>query len=122
MTRVLVRSRAARKLAGMFPQPGVGAVVAREILRDTSAEIAFRIRAELVCCQIYARVQDQKELSIGEAMESKDWHDLCYWGEAAARLAEGRCPGYETEPNVCRCPCTGCQSSCGAHEPTEWST
>lgn len=31
-----------------------------------------------------------------------------YWGEAAARIAEGRCPGYETVPNICNCPCYGC--------------
>lgn len=26
------------------------------------------------------------------------------------------CPGYETSPNVCRCPCEGCKHNCGAHE------
>lgn len=26
------------------------------------------------------------------------------------------CPGYETEPNLCRCPCEGCKYNCGAHE------
>jgi hypothetical protein len=78
--------------------------------------IAYRIRAELVCCHIYDRVNDTHELTIQQAMESRDWHDLCYWGEASARIAEGRCPGYKTEPNICRCSCDGCKSNCSAHQ------
>lgn len=55
---------------------------------NPGAQIAFRIRAELVCCRIYDRVNDTHELTIRQAMDSRDWHDLCYWGEAAARIAE----------------------------------
>lgn len=47
-------------------------------------QIAYRIRAELVCCNIYQRVQDG-EVSMGRRGGS---HDLCYWGEASARIAE----------------------------------
>ena len=75
-----------------------------------------RIRAELVCCNIYERVNDLKELTLKSAQASQDWHDLCYWGEASARIAEGRCPGYETEPNICRCLCEGCKHNCSAHK------
>ncbi len=32
---------------------------------------------------------------------------------------EGECPGVETVPNYCRCPCYGCKHHCGAHEPLE---
>lgn len=78
-------------------------------------DIAFRIRAELVCCDLYDRVNVRKEMTLAEAMESKDWHDLCYWAEASAQIAEGRCPGYETEPNICCCDCTGCKTNCNAH-------
>lgn len=90
-------------------------------------EVAFRIRAELVCCDIYEKVQQEAarlekeghpgphQNAIGRAILRKEWHDLCYWGEAAARIAEGRCPGYETEPNICRCPCEGCKNNCSAH-------
>jgi hypothetical protein len=52
------------------------------------AQIAYRIRAELVCCQIYGRVHDTGELTLKQALKSRDWHDLCYWGEASARIAE----------------------------------
>lgn len=79
-------------------------------------QIAYRIRAELVCCDIYARVNVRKELTLTEAMKTKDWHDLCYWGEASAQIAEGRCPGYETAPNICRCRCEGCRHNCSAHQ------
>lgn len=48
---------------------------------------AARIRDELVCCDIYARVQ-RGELTLRQARKSRAWHDLCYWGEAAARIAE----------------------------------
>jgi hypothetical protein len=51
-------------------------------------DIASRIRAELVCCDLYGKVNDTGELTFEQAKASRDWHDLCYWGEAAARLAE----------------------------------
>lgn len=40
-------------------------------------EIAARIRAELVCCDCY---DGSGDIPPG--------HAICYWGEAAARLAE----------------------------------
>jgi hypothetical protein len=108
---------------------------------DYADAIAFRIRAELVCCDIYEKIRKEAleinksaesvDLSrsegdgptsfgvqgaIGRAILRRDWHDLCYWGEAAAQIAEGRCPGYETSPNICRCPCEGCMSNCAAHQ------
>lgn len=85
-------------------------------MTNVQDDVAYRIRAELVCCNIYERVNDARELTLEQALESRDWHDLCYWGEASARIAEGRCPGYETTPNVCRCSCEGCKHSCRAHQ------
>lgn len=86
-----------------------------QAVRQRGQDIAFRIRAELVCCHIYDQVQSGK-LSREEAADARRGrHALCYWGEAAARIAEGRCPGYETTPNICQCGCTGCQSNCSAH-------
>jgi hypothetical protein len=91
-------------------------------------QTAYRIRAELVCCHIYDVVQEEgarleaqglpgpHEAAIGRAVLRGDWHDLCYWAEAAARIAEGECPGYETTPNICRCPCAGCKHNCAAHQ------
>lgn len=109
--------------------------------RNIQDDVAFRIRAELVCCDIYERIRrDALEIdksmepvdpaagrptgstdfgiqgAMGRAILRRDWHDLCYWGEAAARIAEGRCPGYEATPNVCRCACEGCKSNCSAHQ------
>ncbi|MEH0631749.1 hypothetical protein [Streptomyces stelliscabiei] len=39
--------------------------------------------------------------------------------EAAETLAAAvaSCPGYETSPNPCRCPCYGCKHHCSAHDP-----
>lgn len=31
--------------------------------------------------------------------------------------AVASCPGYETSPNPCRCPCYGCKHHCAAHDP-----
>lgn len=112
-------------------------------MKNKQDEVAYRIRAELVCCDIYEKIQqDAKKIdasteqvdlagshpddptdfaiqgAMGRAVLRRDWHDLCYWGEAAARIAEGRCPGYETDPNICRCGCEGCKNHCSAH--TGW--
>jgi hypothetical protein len=51
-------------------------------------QIAFRIRAELVCCNIFGRVNDTQELTFKQAKKSPHWHGLCYWAEASARIAE----------------------------------
>lgn len=32
---------------------------------------------------------------------------------------EGKCPGVETSPNRCSCPCEGCKHHCGAHQRGE---
>lgn len=100
-------------------------------------QVAYRIRAELVCCDIYERVQKDAarigraaaegkedaiqfglQGAIADAILRGDWHDICYWSEASARIAEGGCPGYETVPNVCRCTCPGCAHNCTAHQET----
>lgn len=53
-------------------------------------QIVEQIRAELVCCDIYQRFMDagdaakQRELKAGS-----DWHDICFYGEWSARIAEG---------------------------------
>lgn len=73
--------------------------LADAVLPVASAAIARRIRRELVCCDVFdrvaplhAEVQAQRP-GWGEAYS--EWldaigdHDICYWGETAARLAEG---------------------------------
>jgi len=32
------------------------------------------------------------------------------------------CPGVETSPNECRCPCEGCKYHCSAHVPPRPTT
>lgn len=48
--------------------------------RRAGADIAERIRAELVCCDIF-------DLDAGSNRAGRT-HAICFWGEASARLAE----------------------------------
>lgn len=48
--------------------------------RGLRASIAYRIRAELVCCDVYERDHDTDRAG--------RTHPICFWGEAAARIAE----------------------------------
>jgi len=58
-------------------------------------QIAYRIRAELVCCRIYHDVQK----GLAEHPEVKgSSHTLCYWGEAAALIAESM-EQWENDPH-----------------------
>lgn len=54
--------------------------------------IAEKIRAELVCCDIYQRMEDvnnPEDDSAWKALRhSRDYHDICFFGEWAARIAE----------------------------------
>lgn len=50
---------------------------------------ARRIRAELVCCDIYDVARpDALTDPDHDPAKHPEYHALCYWGEAAARLAE----------------------------------
>lgn len=59
------------------------------------AKIAYDIRAELVCCDMYDKVQDiDKAMQangdrLWDAEDIVGYHGICHWGEAAARIAEG---------------------------------
>jgi len=66
--------------------------------KDAEARAAERIRNELVCCNIFERVNDLREMTLAEARTSTAWHAICYWGEASARLAENR-PIEGEKPN-----------------------
>jgi len=54
--------------------------------------IASRIRAELVCCDIYDRIKAADAAEAAELRRGHDYHSICFWGEAAAQIAlqEGR--------------------------------
>lgn len=72
------------------------ALAIRAVRREMGAKIAYRIRAELVCCDLYERMQPLLPTGPGSVLSAEEiaernglrFHDLCYWGEAAARLAE----------------------------------
>lgn len=49
--------------------------------------IAHDIRRELVCCDIYERKADTEDRDEAEAV-GEGPHAICFWGEAAARIAE----------------------------------
>lgn len=62
------------------------------------AKIAYDIRAELVCCKVYdwlapqrAEIDTQKpgwEEAHSRFVDAMSGHEICYWGEASARIAE----------------------------------
>jgi len=82
-------------------QPAIDVVVA-----DTRKRIAYLIRAELVCCDIYEKVttpfnsvedkdregykaaQAEYRRLVAVAVGRNEWHQICYYGEWSARLAE----------------------------------
>lgn len=79
--------------------------------QEVAETIASNIRAELVCCDAYDRLRPDP----GDAEERG--HGLCYWGEAAARVAEStRLAGDIDDPCECRAVCPICKHQClGGH-------
>lgn len=55
------------------------------------AQIAYDIRADLVCCDMYDKVQEYaKEKGYPDYLELEaipGYHGICHWAEAAARIA-----------------------------------
>lgn len=56
------------------------------------AKIAYDIRAELVCCDMYDKVVEySKSLGHPDYLHFEDipgYHGICHWGECAARIVE----------------------------------
>lgn len=96
---------AVRALArtGQLEGTGVEGAVAAAIVeavtpllaRELRAAVAAEIRAELVCCTIYDQVAPglatKNAAGLWAEVTDKNTrgHQLCYWGEAAARIAAG---------------------------------
>ncbi len=78
--------------------------VRNPVAHPTAAEIAEDIRAELVCCDIFHRLQpvfhaiNAAELPRAVDVETlAGGHQICFWGEAAARIAESHAPKRPAE-------------------------
>lgn len=54
--------------------------IKRRVRAKVAREIAYDIRAELVCCEVYDQDADTDRAGTR--------HEICFWGEAGARLAE----------------------------------
>lgn len=57
---------------------------------STPQIIAEKIRAELVCCNVFERMEKVRGNAAATARlrKSNDFHPICYYGEWSARIAE----------------------------------
>lgn len=69
------------------------------LLAAERERIAARIEAELVCCDLYERIDacgpDQKAVGdlIRDSREKYEYHAICHWGGYAAAIARGSVAG-----------------------------
>ncbi|MDX2766443.1 hypothetical protein [Streptomyces europaeiscabiei] len=100
-------SRADAVLA-VLPAPADRAAVLREaaeVVRSMDSDYALQEAAEhLDGLAVEADEEREAQAHLDQLAE-----------ELAAAIAS--CPGYEMNPNPCRCPCEGCKHNCGAHDP-----
>lgn len=69
-----------------------------------------------------ARVEDPEErakTTVGLGLGWESARDVLrrMLAETDPRRVAVACPGYETAPNRCQCPCEGCTHNCAAHQP-----
>ncbi len=84
--------------------------MSRPVDPQTARTIAWNIRSELVCCNAYDLYEGHPELA------EELGHGLCFWGEAAARLAESTIVERADAPCECIAWCPVCQERClGGH-------
>jgi hypothetical protein len=92
----------------VLPAPVDQAAVLREaanIVRSMDSDYALQEAAEhLDGLAVEADEEREAQAHLDQLAE-----------ELAAAIAS--CPGYEMNPNPCRCPCEGCKHHCGAHDP-----
>jgi hypothetical protein len=75
------------------------------IERAVREHVAYRIRAELVCCDQYEELAEIRAMPgfTGEVPLSRQLRlhgdGICYWGEAAARIAHEMSPPASSSPN-----------------------
>lgn len=62
----------------------------RSIVPPVQGRVAAEIRAELVCCDIFQRLDDlsHDERKWEALLASNDFHAKCFFGEQSARIAE----------------------------------
>jgi hypothetical protein len=61
----------------------------RETRAETRREVAEKIENELVCCDVYDRLNPKPRAAWSSVDESEfRGHSICYWGRAAARIAD----------------------------------
>ena len=82
--------------------------------------LAYLIRSELVCCDSYDRHRPRTH-DAPDPEDHPDFHAICYWGEAAARLVEGRvdeedacdhAAGSFFDRTICAAPCGKMHDRC----------
>lgn len=77
----------------LVSQPTVSYWLAQVKRLDTAQQrVADEIRGELVCCDIYERMEAVSSAATkaqwAALRDSDDFHDICFFGEWAARIAE----------------------------------
>lgn len=80
-----------REIAARFgvSQPTISTWLRKLSSPGPQQRVADLIRADMVCCDIYQRSIDaDDDMTRRQLRASNDWHDICYYGEWAARLAE----------------------------------
>ncbi|MFE0490271.1 hypothetical protein [Streptomyces griseoaurantiacus] len=86
----------------------------RKFLVELNAENLESVRqaARLVEAVERARLLGWRTVSVARLVHIAE-------GDQAAMLPDpvSTCPGRETEPNRCKCPCQGCRHNCAAHDP-----
>jgi hypothetical protein len=88
--------RAAAMLGHLLPTIITEIVPAVRV--DEREKVAYRIEAELVCCDLYDKINQEgvtaEEYQVFSA--SNDYHAICHWGGYAAAIARGGDgPGHE---------------------------
>lgn len=109
-------------IAAMLPKMGELFDVIRKDERD---KIAYHVRAELVCCDLYEQVNSARPeqfLMTDDAWDALgvesvanllglDFHDICHWGGYAAALAE-QGPARDPRPSASACIVSGGTEPC----------
>lgn len=115
-------------VASMLPRMGELFDVIR---RDEREKIAYHIRAELVCCDLYERVGSATPEQFGMTEDAWDklsvksvanlmglgYHAICHWGGYAAALAEQGPERGDSNPDPrsehgCTFDCSICHQDC----------
>ncbi|MEU1043908.1 hypothetical protein ABZ400_01975 [Streptomyces sp. NPDC005897] len=114
--RVCIGERQSKPPAAVLPAPADQTADRASVLREAADRLSRKAAALTEGLHDMAHFVAKDRLREAEILD-REAAELRRMADETQPAETEACPGYETAPNRCACPCEGCKHHCGAHQP-----